>query len=377
MRRLGLCVLFLAACGGTSTGGDVDAMNAIDAAPPDATPTVTIDDLCGTDGVYAKMIARLVTCNPGFELLVLQGQATPQAVSAFCHGATDPYRPATIDLPSYAELQACLAYVANTACNDLDFNATACNLFHGKVADAQGCDSTEQCKDTSYCDRPNPNTCGTCTPRLADGMTCTVDEQCANGKCVGTQCGHPGQDGDPCVISNGSSDDCLGQRRCNPQTNKCETKAWQLNDTCAGLGDCGILQTDLWCKPTNPQTFGGAGQCAHYLALGATCNPQQPGAGLCDLTKYEWCNPNATGGPKCSPPNIVQDGKVCSMFQGDQCAPGLVCSNPLAGQQNPAHCYTPAAKDAACGAQGQAPCGLFLGCVGGKCEYTNDTPKCP
>jgi hypothetical protein len=377
MRRLGLCALAViaaaaAACGGSSSSG-VDA-NQIDAMPmpPDAPPVVTLDDLCGTDGVYAKLFSKLVSCNPAIELVVLQGQDTPGSISALCHGALDPYS-STFDLPSYAELQGCLGYIANTSCTDLDFNASDCNIIHGKVADASGCDSTEQCADTSYCDRPNGNTCGTCKPREVDGLACTADEQCLNGKCVGTQCGHPGKDGDPCVITNGSSDDCLGTRRCNPSTHQCETKVWQLNDTCTGLGDCGIFNTNLYCKPTDG-TLGHAGQCANFLANGATCDPAAPGKGLCDLTKYEWCNSAPVTGPKCTSATQVQDGAACNMFQGNECATGLVCSDPV---NQGGKCYTPSPKDAACGGVAQAPCGFFLSCISNQCEYTDDTPACP
>jgi hypothetical protein len=378
MRRLGLCAIaaavVVAACGGNSSSNDVDAAT-IDGAPPDATPVVTLADICGTNGVYAQLFAKLISCNPAIDLLVLQGQGTPQAISALCHGALDPYQ-STFDLPTYAQLQACLAYVNGTACLDLNFNDPVCNIIHGKVADSSGCDSTEQCADISYCNRPNGNTCGTCTPRLADGQACTVDEQCANGACVGTQCGHLGVDGDPCVITNGSSNDCLGTRRCNPTSHQCETKTWQLNDVCTGLGECGIFTTNLWCKPTDG-TLGDPGQCAQFLALDATCDAAKPGAGLCDLTKYEWCNAGATGGPKCSPPSTVQDGQNCSMFGGKQCATSLVCSDPLGNGGTPGKCYVPGAKDAACGGTGQPPCGAFLNCISSQCEYTDDTPACP
>lgn len=370
MRRLGLCVLVaIAACGGSSSGGDVDASpSTFDAppGPPDATPVVTIDDLCGTDGVYAKLIARLVACNPGIDVLVLQGQATPAAISAFCHGATDPYRPASIDLPSYAQLSACLAYISSTACLDANFDAPVCNLFHGKVPNQMGCDSTEQCADTSWCDRQDPASCGTCRPRLTDGMQCSADEQCANGKCVGAQCGHPGQDGDPCVLSNGSSDDCLGQRTCNAQTMKCETRSWQQNDTCTGGGDCGILETDLYCKVPTGQS---AGQCAKFLAIGDPCGGN---LGQCDLRRYDWCN-MAAQTPRCTAAVVVQEGAACSLFAGRKCDAGLVCSDVINGGK----CYTPGAKDAACGTQGAAPCGLFMGCVNNQCEYTDATPACP
>ena len=377
MRKLGLVLLVVAAaCGGGSSTGGPDAANPDTAAgPPDATPTVTVDDICGTDGVYAKLVAKILQCNPGFDLLITQGQATPAAISAFCHGATDPYRPASIDLPSYAELQACLQYISSTSCLDLNFNDPACNVLHGKVADTMGCDSTEQCLDASYCQRASLASCGTCTPREADGMPCTADEQCANGACVGTQCGHLGVDGDPC-FQNGS--DCLGTRVCDPSTSKCVTKTWQLNDACSGQGDlgsCGILETDLYCKPTTG-TIGNPGQCAHFLAIGDTCDPNNLGAGgLCDIRAYDWCNPNAAGGPKCAAPNVVQEGKQCGMLFGNQCATGLACTHPLGGVQGT--CYTPGAKDAACGQQGDPACGYFLFCDNNQCEYTDNTPACP
>jgi hypothetical protein len=375
MRKLALCAIAFGlgvvagGCGGSSAADDVvDASAVIDAdVTPDATPTVTIDDICAPDGLYAKLVAKLIACNPFLDLLVLQGQGTPAAVSALCHGAVDPYRPATIDLPSYAELQACRAYVDGTACSDLDFNGSPCNVLHGKLADTSGCDSTEQCKDTSFCDRPNPDACGTCKARLADSSTCTADEQCTGGKCVGTQCGHPGKDGDPCILdAQGNSDDCLGQRVCNKQTHLCETRTWQLNQACTALGECGILQTDLYCKlPTG----GGPGQCAHYLAVGDPCGGN---LGMCDLRSYQFCNQVAST-PRCTDPGIVQEGAACSMFQGKKCAAGLVCSDPINGGK----CYTPGPKGATCGTQGAAPCAAFLNCIGGTCQYTDNTPACP
>lgn len=380
MRKLCLVVcVVVAACGGGSSTGGVDAPNPDTAAgPPDATPVVTQADICGPNGPLAMLVAKEISCNPGIDTLLLQGQATPNAISAFCNGSTQPYEPGSIDLPTYAELQACLQYISSTACLDLNFNDPACNLFHGTVADNMGCDTTEQCSDASYCDRTDLTTCGTCKPRKTDGMTCTnnSDEQCASGACIGTQCGHLGMDGDPC-ITGANQNDCLGQRVCDPSNNRCVTKTWQLNDTCSGQGDlgsCGILNTDLWCKPTNGQ-FGTPGQCAHYLAIGDTCDPNNIGTGLCDIRAYEWCNPNAAGGPKCAAPNIVQEGKQCGMTFGNQCATGLVCTHPLGGVQGT--CYTPGAKDATCGGTGDAPCGLFLGCDEGKCEYTDNTPACP
>src|SRR5579862_1283674 len=130
MRRLGLfaaCALAIAACGGNSSSGNPDATLEFDAASPDATPVVTFDDICGPDGAYQKLIAKLISCNPGVDLIDFQGQATPAAITAFCHGVYDPYT-STVDLASYAEVQACLSYVNTTACNDLSFNATACDL---------------------------------------------------------------------------------------------------------------------------------------------------------------------------------------------------------------------------------------------------------
>lgn len=374
MRRLGPCAaavaIAIAACGGSSSSGDdVDAAITADSAPPDATPVVTIDDICGTDGVYNKLIAKILSCDPGLDFIAFQGQATPGAITALCHGAIDPYVPGSIGLPTYAELQTCLTYVASTSCLDLDFNAPACNALHGKIADAMGCDTTDQCLDASYCDRPNTATCGTCKPRLADGLACTTDEMCANGKCVGTQCGHPGQDGDPCVIdaTTKSSDDCLGQRLCDPQTHQCVTKNWQLNDTCTDFGQCGLLYgSGMYCKIPQGQQQG---QCAAFLKIGDPCGGT---LGTCDLIHYEWCNQVAST-PRCTAPTTVQKDAACGALTGKQCAAGLACSDPINGGK----CYTPGVKDDACGASGDAPCGALLKCDEGTCEYTDDTPACP
>ena len=119
MRRLGLCAIaaavVVAACGGSSSSnGDVDAAVTIDGSPPDATPVVTIDDICGANGAYNQLIAKILSCDPGLDFIAFQGQATPAAITALCHGATDPYMPATIGLPSFSELQACLGYISST-----------------------------------------------------------------------------------------------------------------------------------------------------------------------------------------------------------------------------------------------------------------------
>ncbi|MCE9574343.1 MAG: hypothetical protein K8W52_14445 [Deltaproteobacteria bacterium] len=369
--RLEICLalMIVGACGGGSGSPDASVAGSdavmVDSLPPDATPVVTIDTACAA---YQALIDKLIACNPEFDLLVTQGRATPATITAFCHGSTSDFLgDGTVALPSYAEIQACLDYAATTSCTDVIFETPVCDLLHGTVANAGMCDITDQCDDASYCAHPGAG-CGACTARKADGMTCANDEECANGTCVGTQCGHRGLDNDPCVVD----DDCVGQRVCNA-SNKCETKVWALNDTCSGLGDCGILHSDLYCKPTNG--VSGAGQCAHFTALGATCNPAQPFAALCDLRSYEWCNPQATGGPKCSPANVVQDGQDCSAFQGDRCAAGLVCSDPLG--QNPGACYVPGALGATCGGASDPPCDLFMGCVAGKCAYDAYTGACP
>jgi len=391
MRRLLGLFLILALAGAGATGcgggssGDVDAGSQDacaggcanpDAGPPDATPTVTVADVCGPDGALSKLLQAWLACNPALDELAFQGQVTPQSISDFCNGAIGDYLgDGSIALPSYAELQTCLDYISNTSCTDLDPGAAACDLFRGAVADNGACEATDECGEDSYCMGASTGACGTCQPRLADGMTCARDDECLNRNCIGTQCGAPSGDGDPCQNNN----DCIGQRQCDPSTNKCGIKTWALNDVCAGAGDCGILTTDLYCKAAAPT--GPAGQCAQYLAIGDPCTaPTQanPLSG-CDLREYDWCNTGAIGGAKCSAPNLVQEGQQCGILTGNKCAAGLVCSNPIpsGSNPNPGICYTPGVKDDACGMQGDVPCGLFLGCVANQCEYNAYSGTCP
>lgn len=366
-----------AACGGSSNGNvdgspgvtpdggrSGDAQVTTDGSAPDGASAVTAADVCGTNGALAKLLTTFRDCNPAVDEILFQGQLTAQSVSDFCNGSFDSHlTDGSIALPTRAELQACLDYIANTSCTDLDPKNTACDLAYGQVADGHACDSTQQCGDSSYCQGATGTTCGTCQPRAQDGASCTVDDECLNRNCIGTQCGSPSDVGDPCL----ANADCIGQRTCNTTTHKCELVTWKLNDACSGPKDCGVLDTGLYCKATAPTS--PAGQCANYLALGAACTPPtqtNPLSG-CDLRAYDWCNPNTAGGATCSAPNIVQVGHNCSAVSGNKCAAGLVCSNPITGGK----CYAPGKEGDACGTAADPPCGLFLSCINNKCAYGN------
>src|SRR5205823_4793770 len=172
------------------------------------------------------------------------------------------------------------------------------------------------------CDRTGGGSCGACTARLADGMTCTADEQCANGACVGTQCGHLGDVGDPCF----ANADCLGQRLCDMTTNQCAlAPTWVVNQVCQpNSNDCDPFTTGLYCKGNGT----GAGQCSPFLAIDAACRTGGVAQGLCDLRSYDYCPAGADS--VCTPPMLVTtEGQPCGMLQGEKCDTGLVCPNPV------------------------------------------------
>jgi hypothetical protein len=373
--------LVLAACGGDDDSSSPDAAAAPDAEAPDARPDPTLEDVCGPDGVLARMFDVLVQCNPAFDTVLLQGRATPEAIADFCESLVGPYiEDGSILLPGWGSLEGCQTTYAHIECTDgeLEINTADCDLFRGAQLDGEDCEISEQCSRDSFCDRSGGGACGLCAAKLADGMTCNADEQCVNGGCIGTQCGRLGFDNDPCVISPAPgadpNEDCRGQRECDPDTNRCVSpRTWVLNDVCEPkLLDCDSFDTGLYCKPSP----GGGGQCAPMIELGAACRINGTGQGLCDLRNYETC-PAGTNA-NCSAPTIVTvEGEACSFQSGRKCAAGMMCTNPFGAGT----CVDLQAEDEVCQPAGQGTdtehCDLFLNCLGGTCEYGAYSGTCP
>jgi hypothetical protein len=366
-------VLALFACGGSNSPAKQDAPLQGDAPAVDAALPVTVADLCGPNGVLDQLFAKELSCNPAFDVLLAQGRLTPTVISMFCDGALGPYvTDGSITLGTRAEVNACLAYIASTPCLDFVIALSSggpCDLMNGQVANAGSCDITDQCADASYCDHSAGGACGACTMRLADGFNCTADEQCAGGACIGSQCGHLGNDGEPCFADN----DCLGKRTCDLNTHTCATVRWVVNQACTpNTGDCNAFDTGLYCKQ-NPT---GA-QCAPFLPLNAACRVGGVAQGLCDVRAYDVCP--AGNDAVCSPPTIeTTENSACGLLQGQKCATGMACSNPLGGT-----CIQYQQLGQTC-VNGGAPtdqCDLLLACVnagtGFKCQYGAYTGTCP
>lgn len=384
LRLILTCLIPLAApaCGDGDEGGGDDAPD-VDAAPddidaaPDAAPAVTLADLCGPDGALTALFEKVIACNPALDLLLFQGRANAAGLAALCDGAVGPFLDdGSIALPTWEQIDACRAYVDATACLDVDFvvDRGPCDLFVGQVAAGGDCESSEQCVAEAYCDTTGGGDCGTCAARKADGMTCAGDGECAGGACIGTQCGSPGDDGDPCLSAGPGDDpnnDCRGQRVCDTDQNECVTlPAWQVNQVCTpNTGDCDPLGTGLWCQPS-----GDAGQCAPMLADGAVCRNSGVAQGVCDIRAYLTCPAGANA--TCTPPvTVTTEGDACGFFAGAQCAAGLVCTNPI----TMGVCVEYQAEGETCENGGAATdqCDLFLGCVDGECAYGDYSGTCP
>lgn len=168
-------------------------------------------------------------------------------------------------------------------------------VFEGHVATGGACDLSEECSGDAMCmtDNAAGNCFGTCAPRKARGAACTVDRECVatgadwpsceNGKCTALSGGTPAQLGESC----NKSSDFL---------------------TCAD---------DLWCP--------GAGfNCSQPIAVGATCDPNDPlmkqcAEGSCPVDTCVAFTVHENAGENCGPSDIC-DPQASLICASGQCA---------------------------------------------------------
>jgi len=252
---------------------------------------------------------------------------------------------------------------------------------------ASECDSDAQCASTEYCDIG----ASICTPKLAGGLTCTGDNQCADdscldGACCRTTCNGPcrhcnlaGAEGTCSDVPAGldPDDECSGALACNgsgacakPRSAACAMDqecaggacedGYCCNETCEGeckrcdlpgnIGTCGNVPMGQQAAPCNTagQACDGAGSCK--LANGTVCTAAAdcfsgfcpPAAGFpdvccnvaCDGT-CQSCNAQNTGGVNgtCGFVATKTDPEsecpgVCNATTGSGCCNGSGVCNP-------------------------------------------------
>lgn len=340
-------------CGSDDDGGQ-DAAASIDGGGTiDATPAVTVADICDqTDGAFVNLFDKALDCLVGFDDLI---GAFPDAadLSSFCDGGIAGFiGDGTATLGDYTALEACRAAIAAIDCATFDFDTfTGCDdLIQGTIATGNACENNVQCAGDSFCDTSMGGACGACAPEKANGESCTENSQCINGRCTGASPGNPGtcrtygQVGSACD----STDDCAGSLLCDGATNKCiADKVWAADDVCTSFdGQCGFPFTNLYCN-TN------LGMCKAFLAVDAPCSA---GQGLCNLPDYEYCDVGGTN--NCAAPVLVPNGQPCDIRTGKKCQSGLVCSNPFEGGV----CRDPAVGSVCVAGVDDFSCGFLLKC---------------
>jgi hypothetical protein len=372
-------IAFIAACGDPDqhVGDRPDAgADTVDAAPADAEAAVTLFNVCAPDGAVAELFGRLVECNPAFDIVFLQGRLGPTEVSALCNGAFGPYvTDGSIALPSREQLEACAAYLDDTDCVDVELSLSIgpCDVLIGQVPSGEACEIDDQCEVGTYCDTGGAGPCGVCAASQGDGTLCTSDVQCAGKACIGSQCGVLGDDGDPCF----EDADCIGQRICDPDTNQCaKARTWQVNDVCVpGTGDCDPITSGLWCRDN-----GSFGQCVPLLSVTQLCRENGIDLGVCNVFAYATC-PAGSDAACVGPTLQTTEDDPCGLFSGEQCAPGLACTDVVNGGVCIDYQGAGETCDVGPGAAETDRCDLFLGClddgVTSSCVYSAYSGACP
>ncbi len=354
-------------CGGG--GGEAPDAGAIaDAAPPDALPALTLDDMCDADrGGMIEFMSRLFTCYPEFAILTGEVPSKDE-MSKSCYGQfQDYFDDGTVDFGDRADWARCLDYIRNTPCDELTAdNPVACrDALRGNQGDGGVCDIDEQCPKNAYCDKSAGETCGACKMGLANGQTCDGNDACASGNCVGDKADGVGT----CEFFGGAGStceedfDCLGRLVCDPETLQCAAQSsYTVGDSCTAFETgCGFPLGDVYCNTA-------LGTCVAYLEIGDDCAADQ---GICRFVEYQWCDTAGTG--KCTAPSTVGDGAPCSMGSGTRCGPGLRCDKPF---DPGGRCYVPLTEGKPCSDVNNR-CGFAMECLNARCAYADYTGMCP
>ena len=180
------------------------------------------------------------------------------------------------------------------------------------------------------CDDLNPCTIDACDPVLGclqkgvatgapcdDGAACTSDDACGAGGCQGK--GASCDDGDPCTVD--ACDASAPGAPCvsTPQPGAAcdDGDACTSQDVCSSVGACG--GKPQVCDDGNACTTDvcKAGACTQTLAVGASCNDQQP------CTDLDACN----GAGLCvGVAKICDDGNACTADSCNNAVGGCVAS---------------------------------------------------
>ena len=236
----------------------------------------------------------------------------------------------------------CATTNEEAACSDYDTPGmlAGCSDVFGELEDGAECGVSAQCQ-SGFC-QPSPETCGTCSPRLALGDSCRATPQCgfAGLYChpVSKTCEAYVEPGEPCtgdICAPGSS--CIGA---NAEEAVCVPNVSAQGESCdAEMGpDCehalGLFCAEGSCEPAlsagEGEPCGEVDDQVYRCDSGLVCFPP--------VTEDEIGELEHT----CQVP--VADGEACDRRQGPPCLPPATCTNHGGGNWS---CELP--DPAACG----------------------------
>jgi hypothetical protein len=208
----------------------------------------------------------------------------------------------------------------------------------GPTSCAGGCSPSNPCTGNNYC------AAGKCTPKLAQGASCSDGTQCASGQCADGVCCDRACPGD-CEACNlaGKAGTCSFQ-----QGNVCRDSkgACDPDETCPGnAATCpadALRPSSFVCRPAN-----------------GPCSPELK------------CTGSATACPSPPPPASLMCPASCS---GNTFTPASVCADATTCSGQPQSCGNHACALTGC----KSPCGSNSDCLAGfNCNGSGACVACP
>ncbi len=368
----------------------------------DAGPMVTVVGTC--DAIAAAKCELYARCYVAFNRDATQDCVTLQQSRCLAEYETlkASFEGNRVEI-DVAQVKTCEERMKNSACPPSfppDYPSLAVHpfsdctwhtgLLKGKVKSGALCDEAVDCVPGVLCVKPNGVCDGTCTSYQGETQPCSF------GCAPGLRCDDKGTmstNDDVCVALKGVNEACASSVECQPELNcnvTCRPRS-KLNEMCWFDADrLSTCDPGLACDVV-PYVMGLTGTCIQPKKEFEPCRFHwscQPGLACSDI---DWGGfPMASPGPGvCRKPAGEGDNcipTIYAVYVGDQCGPGLSCT-----QKNGGTCTKlPSMNGDACEASSQTCAGVGLYCrpasvgmgtcggpanIGERCAFTIDATR--
>ena len=345
--------------GGPDAGPGKKSNGAGCGAGSECTSTYCVDSVCCESACSGQCEACAETNTKGQCTAVAsgipRGTRTACAGTGTCQGACTGASRTACTLPDTTvscRAASCSSNVATLAaacdgqgaCPTAETVACLPNTCAGTICSG-GCSTTQPCQGNNYC------RAGVCTPKQANGATCTTTDQCSTGNCV---------DGVCCDTA------CTGScQACNltATSGTCSPVKSATDDTCSGSNSCDATGV---CKKVSGQTCSAAGDCVSGNCVDGHC---------CGSSSCGSCQSCTGGGGTCVQVISADDDScngtqscdasgTCRKKTGQTCSANSDCLS--------AFCVDGVCCNSACNGQCQM---CNLSGSAGTCSFTSGAPR--